>query len=133
MHRFERKGLKIIGMKMMRLDEAILKHHYAHLADKPFFPNLAKFMSSSPIVAVAISGIGAVKSVRGIVGPTKGFEAPAGSIRGDFGMSGQANLVHASDPAENPEEEVRRFFKDEELFSYKKIDFDTVYSEEERA
>ena len=132
-HRFEREGLKIVGMKMMRLDEVILKEHYAHHADKPFFVNLAKFMSSSPVVAVAISGIGAVKSVRGLVGPTKSFEAPAGSIRGDFGMSGQANLVHASDPAEDPAGEVRRFFREEELFGYKKIDFDTVYSEEERA
>lgn len=131
-HRFERRGLKLIGLKMMRLDEAILKEHYAHLKDKPFFKGIQDFMSSYPVAALAISGIKAVSIVRAMAGPTKGYDAPPGTIRGDFSVSTQSNLVHASDPAENPEAEVNRFFKPEELFSYKKIDFDVLYAEDER-
>ncbi|PIT92757.1 MAG: nucleoside-diphosphate kinase [Candidatus Harrisonbacteria bacterium CG10_big_fil_rev_8_21_14_0_10_42_17] len=128
--RFERKGLKIIGIKMMHLNETILREHYKHHAEKPFFKSLAGYMSSSPIIAIALSGVRAVSAVRLIVGPTKGHAADAGSIRGDFSMSGQSNLVHASDPDENPEEEVKRFFNDDELFSYHKIDFDLIYGAE---
>jgi nucleoside-diphosphate kinase len=130
--RFEKKGLKIMGMKMMRLDEAILKEHYAHHKDKPFFRGLADYMSSAPIVAMVLSGIRAVSAVRVIVGPTKSYEAPAGSIRGDLSMSTQTNLVHASDPAEDPEAEVKRFFKEDELFNYQRHDFEYVYGDEER-
>jgi nucleoside-diphosphate kinase len=131
-HRFERKGLKIIGMKMMRLEEAILKEHYSHHKDKPFFKGLADYMSSAPVVAMVLSGIRAVSAVRVIVGPTKSFEAPAGSIRGDFSLSTQTNLIHASDPAEDPEAEIKRFFREEELFEYQRLDFDFVYGAEER-
>jgi len=81
---------------------------------------------------MALSGIKAVSAVRLIVGPTKGYEADAGSIRGDFSMSGQTNIVHASDSLENAEKEIKRFFKPDELFDYKKIDFEFVYGEEER-
>jgi nucleoside-diphosphate kinase len=132
-HRLERRGLKIIGLKMMQLDDAILLEHYAHHKDKPFFAGIRDYMKSYPIVAIAISGIKAVTVVRSMVGPTKGFDAPAGTIRGDFSLSMQTNLVHASDPAEDPAGEVSRFFKPEELFSYKKIDFDFLYGEEEKA
>jgi len=90
-------------------------------------------MSSYPIIAMVLSGIKAVSAVRIIVGKTKAYEADAGSIRGDLAMSSQSNLVHASDPEEDPEGEVNRFFKPEELFSYKKIDFDLLYGEDERA
>ncbi len=130
-HRFERRGLKIIGMKMIALDEAILKEHYAHLKDKPFFKGIQDFMSSYPVVAMAISGVRAVSMVRAMCGPTKGYEALPGTIRGDFSMSTQANLVHASDPVENPEAEVNRFFKPHELFSYKKIEFDILLAPDE--
>ncbi|MBI2024588.1 MAG: nucleoside-diphosphate kinase [Candidatus Harrisonbacteria bacterium] len=130
--RFERKGLKIIGMKMVRLDDVLLKEHYGKYADKPFFAGLKRFMSSSPVIAMALSGIKAVSTVRYIVGQTRGYEADPGTIRGDFGMSQQANLVHASDPSESPEEEIKRFFKREELFEYKKIDFEFLYAEDER-
>ena len=132
LHRFERRGLKIIGLKMMQADDAVLKEHYAHIADKPFFGGIKDYMKSYPIVAIALSGIKAVTMVRQMVGPTKGFDAPAGTIRGDFSQSTQTNLVHASDPAENPEAEVNRFFKAGELFSYKKIDFDFLYGDEEK-
>jgi nucleoside-diphosphate kinase len=127
--RFEEKGLKIIGTKMMPLDEAVLKEHYAHVADKPFYPRIEKFMKSAPVMVLAISGIGAVAAIRTIVGPTKGYEAPAGTIRGDFSMSMQSNVVHASDSPENGEIEVNRFFKEGEIMDYKKLGEEIVYSD----
>lgn len=130
-HRFERKGLKIIGMKMIQLEDAILEEHYCHHKDKPFFAEIKRYMQSSPVVILVLSGINAVSTTRIIVGPTKGYEASAGSIRGDFSMSMQSNLVHASDSIETAEEEVKRFFKDDELFDYQKIDFDFLYSKNE--
>ncbi len=129
-HRFERKGLRIIGLKMLHMTDLLVEEHYGHLKDKPFFAGIKSYIKSAPIVAIAISGIGAINAVRVIVGPTKGYEAPAGTIRGDFSMSMQANLVHASDSQETAGKEIKRFFKDEELFDYKKIDFETVYSDQ---
>ena len=90
-------------------------------------------MSSAPIVAVVISGIRAVNTVRVMVGATKGYEATSGTIRGDFSMSVQTNLIHASDAAEDPEAEIKRFFKPDELFSYQRPDFELVYGDEDRA
>ncbi len=127
--RFERKGLKIIGMKMMTVEDTILKEHYAHIADKPFFPGILNYMKTCPVIVMAVSGINAVSAIRLIVGPTRGYEADAGSIRGDFSMSSQSNLVHASDSVEAGENEIKRFFKSDELFSYAKIDTDLIYSE----
>ena len=127
--RFERKGLKIIGMKMMTVEDAVLKEHYAHIADKPFFPGILNYMKTCPVIVMAVSGINAISAIRLIVGPTRGYEADAGSIRGDFSMSAQSNLVHASDSLEAGENEIKRFFKSEELFSYAKIDTDLIYSE----
>jgi nucleoside-diphosphate kinase len=131
--RFERKGLKIIGLKMLTMNDVLMKEHYGKYEDKPFFTGLKNYMSSAPIVAMVVSGIKAVSAVRIIVGQTKGYEADAGSIRGDLSMSIQTNLVHASDPSENPEDEIKRFFAPEELFDYNKIDFDWVYGDEERS
>lgn len=130
--RFEQKGLQIIAIKMMQLDKEILKGHYAKLADKPFFDGLARSMSYSPIVAMVFSGLNAVSAARIIVGPTKAYEAPAGSIRGDLALSMQSNLVHASDPEEDPEGEIARFFKEEEIFPHRKVDFEVLYGDEER-
>ncbi len=127
--RFENKGLKIIGTKMMHLDEAVLKEHYAHVADKPFYPRIEKFMKSAPVIVLAISGVGAVAAIRTIVGPTKGYEAPAGTIRGDFSMSQQSNVIHASDSPENGEIEVKRFFKADEIIEWKKLGEEVVYSD----
>jgi len=129
-HRFERKGLKIVGMKMMELEDALIDAHYAHLKDKPFFKGIRNFMKSSPVVVLVLSGINAVSATRLIVGPTKGYEADAGSIRGDFSLSTQSNIVHASDSIETAHEEITRFFNPDELFDYKKQDFDYVHSEE---
>jgi len=131
-HRFERKGLRVVGTKMMKLSDIILKEHYVHHADKPFFAGLKNFMQSAPVVVLALAGMNAINATRIIVGPTKGHEAPAGTIRGDMGLSGQANLVHASDGPETAAEEIKRFFDEDELQDYKKIDFDFIYGEEER-
>jgi nucleoside-diphosphate kinase len=130
--RFERKGLQIVGLKMMELEDILLEQHYGHLKDKPFFAGIKKFMKSAPVVVMALAGIKAVSAVRLIVGPTKGYEAAAGSIRGDFSLSGQANVVHASDSVENGEIEVARFFAPGELFSYRKPEFDFLYAQDER-
>ena len=116
--RFERRGLRIAGMKMMQLDEAILREHYAHLADRPFFPTLAASMMASPIVALAISGVDAVQVVRTMTGSTNGREAAPGTIRGDYSMSNQQNIVHASDSTANAAIELARFFRPEEIFDY---------------
>lgn len=130
--RFERKGLKLIGMKMMRLDEAILREHYAHIADKPFFPGVSTFMSSSPVIAMCWEGLEVVNAVRILCGITKARAAEAGSLRGDFAMSVSCNVVHASDTVENAAKEVKRFFKPDELFEYAKTEYEHVYGEDER-
>lgn len=127
--RFEQKGLMIIGMKMMHLTDVLLSEHYAHIADKPFFPRIQKFMKSAPVIVMALSGAGAVAAIRTIVGPTKAFEAPAGTIRGDLAMSMQSNVVHASDSVENGQAEIARFFKPEEILSYQKLGEEVVYSD----
>ena len=116
--KFEKKGLKIVGLKMMQLDEAILKEHYAHLASKPFFPILRDSMMVTPVIAMALEGIDAIEVVRQMAGSTNGRKALPGTIRGDYSMSGQENIVHASDGPETAAAELKRVFKDEELFSY---------------
>lgn len=131
--RFEHKGLKLIGMKMIALDEALLREHYAHLADKPFFPGLAKFMQGTPVIAMCWEGLEVVNAVRKITGITKAREAECGSIRGDFAMSVSCNVVHASDSIENATAEVKRFFKADELFDYAKSEYMHIYAEDERA
>ena len=128
--RFERKGLKIVGMKMTQLEDALLEAHYAHIADKPFFAGIRNFMKSSPVVVMVLSGINAVAATRIIVGPTKGYEADAGSIRGDLSLSIQSNVVHSSDSVESGKEEVARFFKENEIFNFKRSDFDYIYADE---
>lgn len=127
--RFERKGLKINGIKMLTLEDVLLEDHYKHIKDKPFFAGIKSFMKSSPVVVMALSGIGAVDAVRIIVGPTKSFEAPGGTIRGDLAMSIQSNVVHASDSVQNGIDEVARFFSEDELFSYPKIDQAMIYTD----
>lgn len=131
-NRFERKGLRIAGLKMMQLEDLLIDEHYAHHKDKHFFGGLKKFMESSPVVTMVLEGLEAVKIVRFICGPTCGREADAGTIRGDFSMSMQHNIVHASDSVENAMIEVKRFFKEDEIFEYDKIDFSLLYSEDER-
>ncbi len=130
--RFERKGLKIVGIKMIQLDDDILKEHYAHLANKPFFPRIAAFMKKWPVIVIVLEGLEAVESVRLITGDTLGRKADAGTIRGDFSMSVQANIVHASDSVENAEKEIKRFFTEDELHNWERIDLEVLYAEDER-
>jgi len=131
--RFERKGLKLVGMKMMTLDEAVLREHYAHIADKPFFPGVSNFMQSSPVVAMCWEGLEVVETVRRITGITKSREAEAGSIRGDFAMSVACNVIHASDSVDAANAEVKRFFKADDVFSYDKAEYVHVYAKDELA
>lgn len=116
--RFQQKGLVIRGVKMMQLDEAILREHYAHLVDRPFFPSLLKSMMASPVIVMALWGKDAVEVVRMMTGVTNGRKAAPGTIRGDFAMSGQENIIHASDSPENAEIELKRFFREGEIFEY---------------
>jgi len=133
MMRFEQKGLKLVGLKMLRLNDEILDTWYAHHKDKPFFKALKGFMTWTPIVAMVWEGQEAVEAVRKIVGVTKGYEAEAGSIRGDFGMSGQQNLIHASDSVVNAEKEMGLIFDVTELFEYQNVTESLIYSESERS
>lgn len=116
--RFEDKGLKIAGMKMLRMGAALVEEHYGHLKDKPYFPKIAGFMTSAPIIAVCIEGIDCVKIARAMCGVTNAREASPGTIRGDMSMSIRSNLVHASDSIEAAEVELKRFFSSEEIQDY---------------
>lgn len=127
--RFEKKGLKIIGMKMIQISDVLVEDHYAHHKDKPFFASLKEFMQSSPVVVMVLAGPYAISATRLILGPTASFEADAGSIRGDLSLSKQSNLVHASDSPESAEAEIKRFFKEDEIFDYKKPDYRFVYAD----
>ena len=130
--RLEQKGVIISGIKMMQLDEIILREHYAHLVDKPFFPSLLRSMMATPVVVMVVKGKDAVACVRSIVGATNCRNAAPGTIRGDFGMSGQENIIHASDSVENARIEIARFFKPDEVFDYVPITFDALYAPDER-
>ena len=129
--RFEQKGLKLIGIKFMRLNDELLNVHYSHLLDKPFFGGTKRFMQSTPVVAICWEGLDAVETVRRLCGITKAREAAPGTIRGDWAMSVQANLVHASDSLETAKLEVERFFADPELFEYDSVSQSAIYSEDE--
>jgi len=116
--RLESKGLKIVAMKMLQLNEKICREHYSHHVGKPFFNELVKFMCSAPVVCMVLEGDNAVEVVRVLAGPTDSKKAPKGTIRGDFGTDVQANVIHASDSGETAEVEIKRFFKKDEIFNY---------------
>jgi nucleoside-diphosphate kinase len=130
--RFENKGLKIAAMKMETLQPYVLKEHYSHHKDKAFYEELIRYMSSIPSVLMVLEGKDAIKVVRKMVGSTQGREAEPGTIRGDYSVSNQANLVHASDSPEKAVEEIKRFFSEKEIHEYQKMDFDWIYSKDER-
>lgn len=130
-NRIEKKGLKLVGCKMVQLDKKILREHYAHLVDKPFYPRIEVFMSSSPVVAMVWEGLEAVRVLRNMSGATNARDAAVGTIRGDYGVSGQANLIHASDSVETAKKEINRFFSEKELFEYERELINSVYSQEE--
>jgi len=130
--RFERKGLKLLAIKMMRLNDQVLDQWYAHHKEKPFFGEIKKFMTSTPVIAMLWEGIDCVKAVRKLSGVTLGRAAEAGSIRGDFSMSQQLNLIHASDSEETAGKEEKIIFDKDEIFDYDKGEYLYVYSVEER-
>ena len=127
--RFEKKGFKVIGTKMIQLGDVLLDEHYSHLKDKPFFSGIKKFMTSAPVMLIALTGENASAAGRLIAGQTASHEADAGTIRGDLAMSIQSNVVHVSDTTENGELEVKRFFEESELMNYKRADEIFVYSD----
>ena len=129
--RFEEKGLKLVGIKFLKLTDALLNEHYSHLADKPFFGGTKRFMQLTPVIAICLEGLDCVETVRRLCGITKAREAAPGTIRGDWAMSVQANLVHASDSIETAGKEISRFFDDSELFEYESALTRTIYSEDE--
>ena len=119
--RFENKGLNIVAMKMMQVTPELAKKHYAEHVEKPFYPSLEAFITSAPIVALAVDGIEAIRVVRDILGATNGCNAAAGTIRGDFSNSRQMNLVHASDGPDAAKRELELYFSDSEFCEYKSV------------
>ena len=115
--RFEKAGFTIIGCKMTQLTAQVLREHYAHVASMPFYPEIEKFMSSRPVIVMALQGTAVVSRVRDLLGPTDSRKAAKGTIRGDFGTEMMRNVVHASDSVANAKTELARFFQPEELFS----------------
>jgi nucleoside-diphosphate kinase len=115
--RFEAAGFDIIGAKLTRLSPALLREHYAHVASKPFYPEIEQFMSSRPVLMIALQGDNVVQRVRDLLGPTDSRKAAKGTIRGDFGTEMMKNVVHASDSVENGVAEIARFFKPEEILA----------------
>ena len=111
--RFEENGFGIIATRMIQLDGALLREHYAHVADLPFFPEIAEFMSSRPVLAMILEGENVVQGIRDLLGPTDSTTAPKGTIRGDLGTDRMRNVVHASDSPENAQIEIDRFFSDQ--------------------
>lgn len=129
--RLERKGLKIVAMKMFRFTPELCKQHYAHHASKPFFPRLAEFICSAPVLALVLEGKDAVNQVRNLCGATDCGKAAAGTIRGDLGVSVQSNLIHASDSKETAEAEIKRFFKPEDIMKYERANEASVHAKDE--
>ena len=129
--RFEQKGFHLCGMKMMQLDDAVLSEHYAHLASKPFFQRVKDSMMAAPVIAMCWEGVDAVEAFRKLTGVTNGRKAEPGTIRGDFSMSFQENIVHASDSPETAKVEIDRFFTPEEIFTWKQAYFDFLYANDE--
>ena len=116
LQRFEKAGFRLRGCKMMRLSVELLREHYAHIAAKPFFPEVEEFMQSSPVIAEALEADAVIEKVRALAGPTDSKKAAAGTVRGDFGVDVMVNVVHASDSLETASVELTRFFRPDELF-----------------
>jgi nucleoside-diphosphate kinase len=117
LERLQRGGFQIAACKMMQLTDGLLKEHYSHIADKPFFPEIATFMKSHPVIILVLQGKNVIKRTRQKLGITDSSEAEAGSIRGDYGSDKMNNIAHASDSPEAAEAEIKRFFKTEEVYS----------------
>lgn len=129
--RFEKKGLKLVGLKMVMVSEKLLGEHYAHHKGKPFFGNLVKFMMSTPLVVMLWEGVEAVAVARKMTGATNGRDADVGTIRGDLAISQSNNLIHVSDSVEAAAVEEKRFFKQGEVFDWDRIITSAIYGEGE--
>lgn len=129
--RLERKNLKLVAIKMITFDDKLIEEHYSHLKDKPFFPRIRKFMTTTPLVAMVWEGIDCVRVVRDLAGVTKARDAAPGTIRGDLAMSIQCNVIHASDSPETAKAEIARFFKPGEIHGWKSALLENQYSSEE--
>ena len=118
--RLERRGLKLMAMKMLQADEDLGTRHYEAHVDKPFFPGLIEFITSSPLVALVVEGPGAVRAVRALMGETSPEDSPPGTIRGDYALTIGQNLVHGSDSDESAEREIEVFFTPDEVLGYER-------------
>jgi nucleoside-diphosphate kinase len=116
--RLERKGLKLVALKMLHMNEALAKQHYAPHRDKPFFQSLVTYISSAPIIAAIFEGEGAVELIRKAMGATDPAKSEAGTIRSDLGLDIERNTIHGSDSVETAEWEIRLFFTEDEIFDY---------------
>ncbi len=125
--RIERKGLKIVAMKMLSVGRELAERHYEEHREKPFFRSLVEYITSGPVVAMVVEGKNAVRVMRKLVGATDPQEADPGTIRGDFGMDIGRNVIHASDSHESAEREISLFFRPEEIVEYKRIDEEWIY------
>ena len=130
--RFEKKGLKLVAMKMARLDDELLSAHYSHLKERPFFPWILDSMKAAPVILCCWEGYDAVQVVRTMAGATKGSMAVPGTIRGDYSLSAQENIVHTSDSLENAAVELERFFSPEDYFDYDSVLDPFKYAPDER-
>ncbi len=109
-NKIERKGYTITSMKMFNMTKELLREHYAHIADRPFYPEVENYMLSGPVLGMIVEGENVIKGMRNFMGPTKYLEAPAGTIRGDYSCNDRENLIHGSDAPETAEAEIKRFF-----------------------
>ena len=130
--RFEQKGLRLAGIKMIQLSDQILNEHYAHLADRPFFKRIKDSMMITPVIVTCWEGKDSVRVVRTMTGSTNSRDAVPGTIRGDFSVSMQENIVHTSDSVENAKEELARFFTEDEIFEYQNTLTPFLYANDEK-
>ena len=127
-HRFEMKGLQLCGIKMMQLDDTILDEHYAHLTERPFFQRIKDSMMKTPVIVSVWKSIDCVQVAREMAGCTNGLEAARGTIRGDYSVSIQENIVHTSDTVENAKIEITRFFKEDEVYEFNQLNSSVLYA-----
>jgi len=127
-HRFEMKGLQMCAIKMMQLDDAILNEHYAHLTERPFFQRIKDSMMKTPVIVSVWKSIDCVQVAREMAGCTNGREAARGTIRGDYSVSIQENIVHTSDTVENAKIEITRFFKEDEVYEFNQLNSSVLYA-----
>ena len=125
--RLEKKGLKIVALKMLSIEDGLAREHYAEHAEKPFFQSLIDYITSGPVVVMVVEGKEAVRVVRTLVGATNPIDAQPGTIRGDYGLDIGRNVVHASDSLESAEREISLFFDADEIIEYPRMDEEWIY------